>query len=168
MWIGGGAVALALGLRLLGIDWGLPAVYEEAYPFKKSWPMWGWGADASVDLNPHFFNYPSLFFYVQFLGQGLLFLLLRLFGPVDSVLDYRVLYELDKTPFYIMGRTLTALFASATVWVTFRLGQRLRGPCTGALAACLLAVNQFHIAKSQVIEVDGKKVGFPLGKNEGL
>ncbi len=153
VWIGVGLVALAIGLRLVGLDWGLPEVYEEAYPFKKAWPMWGWGHEP-LDLNPHFFNYPSLFFYVQWLGQGLLFLLLRLFGVVHSVLDYRALYELDKTPFYLMGRTLTVLFAAGTVWVTWSLGRRLRGPWTGALAAFLLAVNAFHVSKSQVIEVD--------------
>ena len=153
VWIGVGLVALAVGLRLVGIDWGLPQVYEEAYPFKKAWPMWGWG-EAPLDLNPHFFNYPSLFFYVQWLGQGLLFLGLRLFGVVHSVLDYRALYELDKTPFYLMGRTLTVLFAAGTVWATWVLGRRLRGQWTGALAAFLLAVNAFHVSKSQVIEVD--------------
>ena len=154
LWIGAGLVALALGMRLYGIDWGLPQVYEEAYPFKKAWPMWGWGPDARLDLNPHFFNYPSLFFYVQWLGQGLLYLLLRIGGVVHSVLDYRALYVLDKTPFYIMGRTLTVLFACGTVWVTWHMTRRLHGGFVAALAGFLVAVNAFHVAKSQVIEVD--------------
>jgi len=47
-------------LRIYGIGWGLPQVYEEATPLFKAWEMWGWGAHDSVDLNPHFFNYPSL------------------------------------------------------------------------------------------------------------
>ena len=60
-------IVIALALRLRGIDHGLPMVYEEAYPFKKAWEMWGWGPKQAFDLNPHFFNYPSLYFYVQFL-----------------------------------------------------------------------------------------------------
>lgn len=153
-WAMGGVLALALGVRVLGLDWGLPQVYEEAYPFKRSWPMWGWGPSAALDLNPHFFNYPTLYFYVQFIGQGLLYVVLRLFGAVDSVLDYRVLYALDKTPFYLMGRSLTVLFAVGTVLVTYRLGAHVRGFTGGLVAALLVAVNHVHITKSQVIEVD--------------
>ena len=154
LWIALALVMLGLALRLVGIDWGLPQVYEEAYPFKKAWPMWGFGPDQGLDLNPHFFNYPTLYFYVQWLGQGLLYLLLRAFGEVHSVMDYRVLYELDKTPFYIMGRTITVLFAAETVLVTFLLGRRVHSSAVGALAGFLVAVNAYHVTKSQVVEVD--------------
>ncbi|UCE01856.1 MAG: glycosyltransferase family 39 protein [Candidatus Latescibacterota bacterium] len=154
LWIVLGLVASTLALRLYGLDWGLPQVYEEAYPFKKSWPMWGWGDDQPFDLNPHFFNYPSFYFYTQFVGQGLLFLILRAAGAIESVLDYRVLYALDKTSFYVMGRSITVLFATATVLVTFLVGRRVRGVSAGAIAAFLVAVNEVHIRKSQVIEVD--------------
>jgi 4-amino-4-deoxy-L-arabinose transferase-like glycosyltransferase len=153
-WVVAGVVLLALGLRLYRIDWGLPQVYEEAYPFKKAWPMWGWEPGTRFDLNPHFFNYPTLFFYLQFLGQGLLFLILKISGHVHSILDYRVLYTLDKTPFYLMGRSITALFGAATVLVTYQVGRRVGGAAGGVLAALLLAVNAVHISKCQVIEVD--------------
>jgi 4-amino-4-deoxy-L-arabinose transferase-like glycosyltransferase len=153
-WVAAGVVLLAFGLRLYRIDWGLPQVYEEAYPFKKAWPMWGWEPGTRFDLNPHFFNYPTLYFYLQFLGQGLLFLFLRVLGRVHSVLDYRVLYTLDKTPFYLVGRSITAAFGAATVLVTYQVGRRVGGAATGVLAALLLAVNAVHIAKCQVIEVD--------------
>ena len=145
---------MALGVRVLGLDWGLPEVYEEAYPFKRAWPMWGWEPGTSFDLNPHFFNYPSLYFYVQFIGQGLLYVLLRTFGVVDSILDYRVLYAIDKTPFYLMARSITILFALGTVYFVYRLGARVRGFTTGVAAAALVAVNHTHITKSQVVEVD--------------
>src|SRR5262249_37917944 len=55
-----GLATLGLVLRFHGLGWGLPFVYEEAYPFKRSWDMWGWG-DGRFDLNPHFFNYPTLY-----------------------------------------------------------------------------------------------------------
>jgi hypothetical protein len=149
-----GAVAIGLVLRLWGIDWGLPAVYEEAYPFKKSWEMWGWGPRKGLDLNPHFFNYPTFYFYLQFLGQGFLFLVLKATGQVASVLDFRVLYELDKTPFYILGRGISALFGTATIAVTFAVARRVAGTWAGAIAAFLVAINHTHITKSQAIEVD--------------
>lgn len=150
----GGIAFLGLALRLYGLDWGLPAVYEEAYPFKKSWEMWGWGPSRQLDLNPHFFNYPTLYFYVQFLGQGLLYLVLKLRGVIDSTLDYRTLYALDKTSFYLMARGISALCGALTVLVTFWVGRRAGGVRTGAIAALLVAINQVHIVKSQVVEVD--------------
>jgi hypothetical protein len=147
-------LAIALGLRLWGIGWGLPAVYEEAYPFKKAWDMWGWGPSRGLDLNPHFFNYPTLFFYVQFLGQGLLFVVLKASGHIASALDFRVLYELDKTSFYLLGRSIAALCGAATVAATFAVARRAAGSWAAAMAASLVAVNQMHITKSQAIEVD--------------
>jgi len=147
-------VALALLLRLRGIDHGLPMVYEEAYPFKKSWEMWGWGAKKQLDFNPHFFNYPTLFFYVQFLGQGLLYLILKARGVVETALDFRVLYELDKTPFYLLGRGISALCGVATVLATLACGRRIGGFAVGIPAAALVAVNHMHVVKSRVIEVD--------------
>jgi 4-amino-4-deoxy-L-arabinose transferase-like glycosyltransferase len=149
-----GLVGLALGLRLYGIGWGLPQVYEEAYPFKKAWDMWGWGPRDEFTLNPRFFNYPTFFFYVQLAGQALLYVMLSAAGTIDSTLDYRVLYTLDKTSFYLMGRTISALFGVATVLATGLLGRRVGGSAVGIGAAFLVAVNQMHIAKSQVIEVD--------------
>ena len=148
-----GVLALALVLRFHGLGWGLPAVYEEAYPFKKSWEMWGWGP-GKFSLNPHFFNYPTFYFYVQFLGQGLLFVLLKITGTVHSTLDYRVLYALDKTSFYLLARGISAVFGIATVYITYLLGRRVSGTGAGLAAAFLVAVNQSHIVKSQAVEVD--------------
>jgi len=112
-------VLLALVLRLHGLRWGLPEVYEEATPFRQAWEMWGWGPQKPFDLNPHFFKYPSLTIYLQFLGQGILYLLLFVTDRVRSALDFRVLYELDKTPFYLAGRAITALLGTAIVLPVF-------------------------------------------------
>jgi 4-amino-4-deoxy-L-arabinose transferase-like glycosyltransferase len=149
-----GLVLIAAALRVYGIDWGLPQVYEEATPLYKAWDMWGWGARESLDLNPHFFNYPSLSFYLQFLGQGVLYLVLKVFGVVDSTLDYRVLYVLDKTSFYIIGRAITAAFGVMTVLLTYATARRFMGHMMSTAIALLLAIAPFHISKSQVVEVD--------------
>src|SRR5262245_28201214 len=77
-WILPLAIAvLALGLRLYRIGWGLPSVFEEATPLKRAWDMWGFGPTRSFDLNPHWFQYPSLMIYLHWLGQALLALVLR-------------------------------------------------------------------------------------------
>ena len=150
------ATAIVVGaalLRFYGIDWGLPQVYEEATPVRKAWGMWGWG-EKSFDPNPHFFNYPSLTIYIQLVGQGLLYVAMKVGGVIESSLDFRLRYVLEKTPFFLLGRIITALFAIATVWLVLRLGCRIGGLLGGVAAGVLLAVNSLHIAKSQVTEVD--------------
>lgn len=145
---------LAAILRFYGIGWGLPQVYEEATPLMRAWEMWGWGPRKNLDLNPHFFNYPSLTLYIQFFGQGLLYLFMKLIGLVESTLDYRVLYVVEKTPFYLLGRSITTLFGIATIWMTYVLGRRTVGKGAALFAAFFLAINTVHISKCQVIEVD--------------
>ena len=116
--------------------------------------MWGWGEQRDFDPNPHFFRYPSFTFYVHFLGQGLLYLVLKISRVVSTTLDYRVLYVLDATPFYTMGRVITSVFAVLTVWLTYRLGMRISGFYVAAPAAFLLAINVLHISMSQMVGVD--------------
>jgi 4-amino-4-deoxy-L-arabinose transferase-like glycosyltransferase len=149
-----GIIAIAAALRLYGLSWGLPDVYEEAIPLKQAWGMWGWGPSGSVDLNPHFFNYPSLTIYCQLLGQGVLYLGMRLSGAVRSGADYAALYLTDKTPFLLTGRVITTLFSVATVWLLYRVCRKTASVFASLSAAFFLAISTFHIEKSQVVEVD--------------
>jgi 4-amino-4-deoxy-L-arabinose transferase-like glycosyltransferase len=147
-------VGLAALLRVAGIGWGLPDLFEEATPFRKAWEMWGWGSGTGLDLNPHFFNYPSFTFYTQFVGQGLLYVAMRVVGAVGSTVDYQLAYLFDPRPLIVHGRLINTIFAVATVWLAFAVGRRAQGQAAGVAAAVLLAVNVFHIERSQMIEVD--------------
>jgi len=147
-------VGLAALLRVAGIGWGLPDLFEEATPFRRAWEMWGWGAGRGLDLNPHFFNYPSFTLYTQFVGQGLLYVVMKIVGAIGSPVDYQLAYLLDKNPLIVHGRLINTIFAVATVWLTFAVGRRTLGQAVGVGAAFLLAINVFHIERSQMIEVD--------------
>jgi hypothetical protein len=116
--------------------------------------MWGWEGSGDVNLNPEFFNYPSLTFYAHFLAQGLLYLILKLLGEIQSAADWLLLYLTDPTPMYLAGRLVSAAFAVGTVALSYRLGRLLSGPAGALLAALCLATSGFHIARSQMIEVD--------------
>ncbi len=146
--------AAALAVRLAGIGWSLPQVYEEAKPLRVAWDMWGWDSGHGFDLNPHFFRYPSLVIYLQFVAQKFMYLVLRLTGQVRSPIDLRILWATDKTPFFLVGRTLTALFGAGLVPATFMLARRMSGSAPAWAAAILVAVNPLLISRAQEVEVD--------------
>jgi 4-amino-4-deoxy-L-arabinose transferase-like glycosyltransferase len=147
-------LVVALAVRVYQMGWGLPFVYEEAIPLKRAWTMWGWGTSTGADLNPHFFNYPSLTIYLHFVAQGLLYLAMRLGGLVTSGGDYHARYLVDPTPVYYVGRLMSVLFGVATVLLTYPVGRRCFGRGAAVSAAALVAVNTFHISRSQLVEVD--------------
>jgi 4-amino-4-deoxy-L-arabinose transferase-like glycosyltransferase len=147
-------VLFAALFRIYGIRWGLPDVFEEATPLRRAWEMWGWGPARHLDLNPRFFNYPSLTIYIQFIVQGILYVLLSAAGRVHSTVDFRVLYVTDPTAFLVMGRVVTILFAAGTVFLVYRIGKQIGGLACAVPAALLLALNPLHAAQSVVVEVD--------------
>lgn len=146
-------MTLAAAIRVFGISWGLPEVFEEATPMRQAWQMWGWDG-GGLDLNPHFFNYPSLVIYLQLIGQAVLLEAMKALGTIESNLDFRALYAVDKTAFVLVGRYITAAFGVAAVGAVFALARRIAPKWTAVVAALLLACNVLHIAKSQVVEVD--------------
>ncbi|HET6350045.1 MAG TPA: hypothetical protein VFH88_13280, partial [Candidatus Krumholzibacteria bacterium] len=108
-------LAAAAWVRITGLNWGLPHTYEEATPLRVAVSMWGWVTGQPTTLNPSFFNYPSLSFYLHFLIQGILFLVLKLTGAMASVADWRFLYLTDPTPQYVAARLLGVTLGVMTV-----------------------------------------------------
>lgn len=148
-------VLVALVLRLVGIQAGLPEVYEEAYPFKKAWDMWGFASGGRFDPDPHWYRYPSLVLYLQWLGQAALYLGMLATGAARTLLDFRVQHEIDPTPFYLTGRGIIAVLGAATVVPVMALLRRAgAGAAAARIGGLLVAVSPALIAKSQVIEVD--------------
>jgi 4-amino-4-deoxy-L-arabinose transferase-like glycosyltransferase len=146
--------SVALVVRLLHIDWGLPQVFEEATPLHEAWQICGWGPFNHFDPNPHFFRYPSFVFYIHAAAQALLYLVLSLSGTVESTLDFRTMFALDRTMIYVVARSVTALFGAGTVALTYILGKDVAGKPAGILAALFLIVNPLHLGESQTISVD--------------
>jgi len=152
-WPGLLIALFALLLRLHQIDWGLPDWFEEAVSVKRAWGMWTWGEDG-FDFNPHFFIYPSLYFYLQFAVQAIVRATgwaLRIYPTADS---FHAAYYLNSDLFLLAGRTLTALLGSATVWIAFSIGRRLAGMPAAILGALFLALNAVHLEKCRFVEVD--------------
>ena len=143
-------VAVALGLRLLGLRYGLPAVYNPDEVAIMSRAL----AFAKGDLNPHNFLYPTLYFYVLFAWEGLTAVAAVATRAVDSFGAFQREFFVDPTRVYVAGRLLTALLGTATVVATFALGRRLGGPVAGLAAAVAVAVSPLHVRDSHYVKHD--------------
>src|SRR6476646_7310285 len=120
-------LALALALRLYGLRYGLPAVYNPDEVAIMSRAL----AFAKGDLNPHNFVYPSFYFYVLFAWEGLTALAAVATRAVSSFGEFQREFFLDPTRVFVAGRLLTALLGTATALATGALGTRLWGRAGG-------------------------------------
>ena len=147
LWV---TVAVALALRMIGLRYGLPAVYNPDEVAIMSRAL----AFAKGDLNPHNFLYPTLYFYVLFAWEGLTALAAVAVRAVDSFGAFQREFFVDPTRVYVAGRLLTALLGTATVVATFALARRLAGPIAGLAAAVAIAVSPLHVRDSHYVKHD--------------
>jgi 4-amino-4-deoxy-L-arabinose transferase-like glycosyltransferase len=99
------------------------------------------------DFNPHFFDYPGLYIYVQLVVACLRFLVGAMGGKWAS------LNQVGPADFYLWGRAVTAVLGTATVLLVYRIGMRW-GSRHALLAAGLLAVMPNHVRESHFVLTD--------------
>ncbi len=128
-WSGLAVVLLGgLGLRLWGIQQGLPYAYnaDEADHFvPRAVGMFG------HDLNPHYFANPPAFTYV------LHYLFALAYGGTDGV---RRAFALHPTEVYSLARVAAAALGVIALWLLYVTGARLFSRAVGLLAAAIEAV----------------------------
>jgi hypothetical protein len=127
---------VAFGLRLWGINFGLPALYRPDEDVTVGRAM---GIVFQGVLNPHFADWPHLYFYVAAAWLGPL----RLLGLVS-----------DQASGYLGVRVLDALLGSLTVLLVFEFGRRAYGWLAGFLGAAALAVAFLHVRDSHFGTLD--------------
>ena len=128
-------VVVAAGLRLWGINFGLPALYRPDEDVTVGRAM---GILHGV-LNPHFADWPHLYFYVAAAWLAPL----RLVGLVS-----------DPASGYLGVRVLDALLGSLTVLLVFEFGRRAYGWLVGFFGAAALAVAFLHVRDSHFGTLD--------------
>ena len=143
---GGLALVLgaALGLRLWGVEQGLPYIYniDEAGHFvPKAVTMFSHG------LNPRYFVNPPALTYVLHVVFAVWF------GGGHGVLRE---YELHPDQLYVVARVTVALLGTGAVWMLYLLGARLFDRRIGLLAAAIeavafLPVSYGHYALNDVV-----------------
>ena len=137
-------LALAAILRFVGIGSGIPfnIGVDEPEIMERAVAMMKTG-----DFNPHFFDYPGLYFYVQTAVACVRFIAGATAGYWSS------LDQVTAADFYLWGRAVTALVGTLTVLLTYFIGMRW-GTRYAALAAGLMAVMPLHVRESHYVLTD--------------
>ena len=151
---------LALFLRIWGLDAGLTGkttLGDEEQVVVRAL-RFGWG-----DLNPHWFLYPSLFMYIVFIFFGGFFAAGWAFGFFDSAKEFGLSFFAHPEMFYLIARTLSTLFGTGTIFLTYDITRRLTQNNLIALTSALfLAVSLFHIRESQSAKPDSAMIFFMM------
>jgi hypothetical protein len=141
----------AVALRFAGLSFGLPAVFrpDEDLLLGRAVAVAGGYAD------PHFFNWPSLMFYLDGALLALARPLVHLAGG-DAACGTGDLARVWCYPawVYVVGRLLTVAAGTATVWLVHRVGRRAYGEPAGLMAAAFLAVAFLPVRDSHFATVD--------------
>lgn len=145
-----GLLVLAAWLRLRGLSFGLPAVYNPDEVSILSRAL----AFATGDLNPHNFLYPTFFFYVLFAWSGVYFALSWLAGAVPSLAAFQAQFFLDPSGLYLAGRTLGVVCGVASVGALWWWARRLFGDSVALTAALFLAVAPTAVRDAHYIKHD--------------
>lgn len=144
------ACAAGLGLRLLGLQYGLPHVYnpDEVAIMARALSF------AKGTLNPENFLYPTFFFYVLFVWVGVYVAFVWVSGRAQSLADVQMLYVNDPTGIYTAGRLLGALAGTAAIPAVYRLARHVTDSRAAIAAAFFLAVAPLAVRDSHYIKHD--------------
>ena len=158
-WLLLGIVLLAVGLRVPAIDYDLPHVFHPDEPavIRVSREIFATG-----DLNPHFFDYPTLSFYANALAYTPFYLTGRLSGQFDSRSDVLPLQTLamgttmaPQPAAVLLNRGVSLIMGVGTVVLLYLIGRALYDrPDAGLIAALLLAVSPNHVYQSRIVTPD--------------
>jgi hypothetical protein len=158
-WTGVVMAAILAGaavLRLKGLSWGLPYGYQdpdEHVVLLRAFRV------AGGHLNPQFFYYPSLIFY---LIGGATWVASWFHGAHGVSFLSPASFVTDPTPYYLIGRTVVVACGVTSVYLIYRLGKEAFSRPVGLLAALFLAVEPLHVRYSHVAVTDVPATMFGL------
>lgn len=139
---------LGIFLRFWGIQWGLPYEYQsEEYKIIKYALKMGSG-----DLNPHFFEYPSLYLYFMLFLDGLYFLIGRGLGIFKNTHDFALSFVKDPTVFYLMGRISEAICGTLIIFLVYKIGKKLFSEEVGLYSAAIVCGLPHYVYTSHIIK----------------
>ena len=138
-------VLLSLALRLSHAAWGLPALL---HPDEHRYYGPATIMAARGDLNPHYFQNPSLMIYLTYLTLELLGPQSRAFMAADQLFDLGIPNPRGDFLDMVALRTMVAAMGAATVALTYLAGRQLFSRRGALLGAAILAVSFLHVRNS--------------------
>lgn len=160
-------ILIALLLRIWGINADLPYIYhpDEPVPIGISLRMFKTG-----DMNPRFYHWPSLLFYLNFLAYIPYYLFGKLLGvfqaPESILAPVEVVMGGTYAPMptvVLLGRLLSVGFGIGSVLLAYLIGKRLTDRAwVGLLAALLVGVGPTAVWHSRWITPDTMAAFFAL------
>ena len=166
-WVLMTILILGFGIRLWRFDDGLPSLL---HPDESKYVEIAQNIFKTRDLNPHFFNYPSLFFYLNAISYGPYYLWGRMVGTFESpsdipspvLLGMGIGYTSMPSTF-LLGRFLSILFGTGSIFLVFLIGRKaFSSPFAGLLAALMMALSPTNIGRCRLILPDTYVVFFVL------
>lgn len=141
-------VLLALALRVAGLDFGLPLA--EARPDEQTIAFQAMKFGRG-DLNPHSFNYPSLFKYLTFVLFGGDFAVGRVLGRFSGQEDFLRAFFAADSEFRLSMRAFSAVMGTVGVALLARAPGKLWG--SFFLAVSFLHVRDSHFGVTDITMV---------------
>ncbi|MBC7185666.1 MAG: glycosyltransferase family 39 protein [Calditrichaeota bacterium] len=154
-WLLMAILVVALGLRLLGIQFGKPFRYhpDEIKLVVQAGRLLEPGGRSTEGLFG-LGSYPPLYTYLLALvygGYGAVGVALGVFRTATAFKEF---YYVNTFTFHLIGRVVTAMLGTATVLLVYSLGARAYNRRVGLLAAAFCATVFLHVRNSHYVTVD--------------
>ncbi len=105
---------------------------------------------------------PAFYTYLLFFEYGIYFVVGKLAGWWADASGYVIAFLHRPGPWYIIGRSTTALFGIATIALVAITGERFFGRRTGVVAAILMTLALGHVITCQHVKADNPTAFFSL------
>jgi len=138
-------LALAAAVRFYGLLFGMPHVWARPDELVVCDVAQGF---LTGDLNPHFWDYPTLFMYLLAALDYAYYSFGRAAGWFQSLPQFVATWHSNWVPFFVLARVASAIAGTITVAVVYRIAARLFDGLTGGIAALCLALAFLHVRDS--------------------
>ena len=155
VWLAlGVCLALALVLRVWGIDYGVP--HPTVRPDEERIVGRAHTILATGDPSPVSYTYPGLMIYLNTLALGVYAALGQLWGRYRSLFDFLFDAAVTRPGLeYLICRVVSVILGVLTVGATFFLARDgYRSRSVGLVAALCIATNYLHVRSSHFATVD--------------
>ncbi|MCS7232111.1 MAG: glycosyltransferase family 39 protein [Elusimicrobiota bacterium] len=148
-WLLLGIIILSFVLRIVAINWQLPCLYQTEEYKTVNYAL---RMAAKKNLNPEFFEYPSLYLYFMLFIYGGLFIVGKILGFYSSAENFAVKFFQNPTMVYVIGRVFSTLFGTLVVLLTYILGKYWYNKRVGIIASLLLGILPIWVVYSHYIK----------------